>query len=133
MRKALLDVVDSLPHEAMTTRVVDGWTVNDHLNHIAAWDELRASEVTRISAGFESACRMSDAQGDVYSRLAHELRKSFSMEQVRWELEQSHRRLLDAIASATDAGLDGSRYGEAGLRSTHEAEHTTWLARYLRP
>lgn len=130
MRQALLAVVDALPPEALTVGVVDGWTVADHLSHLAAWDELRASEVVRISAGYESICRMDETQGDVYSTLMHALRRPLSMEQVRWELDQSHRRLLDAIASATDTGLDGSRYGEAGLRSTHEAEHTTWLLNY---
>jgi uncharacterized damage-inducible protein DinB len=130
MRQALLAVVDALPPEAVTARVVDGWTVADHLNHIAAWDDLRASEVVRISAGYEAICRMDDTQGDVYSTLMYALRKPLPIEQVRWELDQSHRRLLDAIASATDTGLDGSRYGEAGLRSSHEAQHTTWLMNY---
>ena len=36
----------------------------------------------------------------------------------------------DAIASATDSGLDPSLYGEAGLRSTHEAQHTVWIKRW---
>jgi hypothetical protein len=26
--------------------------------------------------------------------------------------------------------LDGSRYGEAGLRSTHEAQHAGWIKRW---
>lgn len=133
MRQELLEIVDALPPEALTDRVIDGWTATDHLNHISAWDELRAGEVARISAGHDSACRMSDTQSDGYSTLAYELRKSFTLEQVRWELAQSHRRLLDAIASATDMGLDGGRYGEAGLRSSHEVAHTDWLKKYRVP
>jgi hypothetical protein len=52
------------------------------------------------------------------------------VDQVKWELETSRQRVLDAIASATPRGLDGSLYGEAGLRSTHEAQHTGWIKRW---
>jgi hypothetical protein len=42
----------------------------------------------------------------------------------------SRQRLLDAIASASARGLDASLYGDAGLRSGHEAEHTAWIKRW---
>ena len=32
--------------------------------------------------------------------------------------------------SAPTRGLDGSLYGEAGLRSDHEAQHTAWIRRW---
>jgi hypothetical protein len=104
--------------------------VKDHLVHLALWDDVRASEVTRISAGYESAWRMSGGQDEAYNALGHGLRVGLSLEQARWELATSRERLLEAIASATEAGLDGARYGEAGLRSTHEAEHTGWIKRW---
>ncbi len=128
-RRELLAVIRDLTEEQRAA-VVDGWAVGDHLSHIVAWDELRASEIGRISAGFESAWRLSDDQGDIYSSLCYEARREHSFEQVLWELESSRERLLDAIAAATERGLDPSHYGEAGLRSVHEVEHTQWLKRY---
>jgi hypothetical protein len=62
--------------------------------------------------------------------IAHDLRLGLSLDQVRWELEISRQRLLDAIASATERGLDPSLYGEAALHSTHEAQHTGWIKRW---
>ena len=129
MRAELLAAIDGLSDEQLTERTLDGWSVTDHLNHLSLWDEIRAAEVLRISAGFASAWRMAGRDGE-YSGLGYDMRAEFSVAQTRWELEASGQRLLDAMASATERGLDGSLYGEAGLKSTHEAQHTSWIKRW---
>jgi len=129
-RRELLAVLEGLTDEQMTERSLDGWSVKDHLAHLAVWDEVRASEVTRISAGHDSAWRMTGEQDAAYNTLTYALRVDTSLDQVRWELETSRQRLLDAIADATPHGLAAARYGEAGLRSLHEAEHTGWIKRW---
>jgi hypothetical protein len=130
MRRELLSAIDGLNDELMTEQSLDGWSVKDHLAHLALWDDLRASEVVRISAGHDSAWRMTGDQDAAYNALAHALRGAMSVDQVRWELTTSGQRLLEAISSATARGLDGSLYGEAGLGSTHEAQHTRWIERW---
>ncbi len=132
MRAELLTAIEGLDDEVLTEPSLDGWSVKDHLAHIALWDDLRASDVIRISAGYDSAWRMSGEQDAVYSALGHDLRQGLTLDQIRWELMTSHQRLLDAIASASARGLDASLYGEAALRSTHEAVHTTWIMRWRR-
>jgi hypothetical protein len=132
MRADLTAALDGLSDDLAAERSLDGWSVKDHLAHLALWDEIRASEVARISAGFASAWRMDGQQDGVYSELGRALRADLSVAQIRWELDESHRRLLEAIAAATPAGLDGARYGEAGLRSTHEAVHAGWIRRWRR-
>jgi len=91
---------------------------------------VRASKVARISTGYESAWRMTYEQDATYNALGHALRRELSPGQAHWELDASRRRRLDAIAAATERGLDASRYGEAALRSGHEAEHAGWIARW---
>ena len=130
MRQELLAAIDGLSDAALTDPSLDGWSVKDHLAHIALWDEIRASEVVRISAGHESAWRMTPEQDATYGALGHTLRQTLSLDQVRWELATVGQRLIEAIATATPRGLDASRYGEAGLRSTHEAAHTGWITRW---
>src|ERR1700730_16404691 len=130
MREELLSAIEGLSDALFSERSLDGWSVKDHLAHIALWDDIRSSEVVRISSGQESAWRMTDEQDEAYNALAHDLRLSLSPDQVRWELETSRQRLLTAISSATARGLDGSLYGEAGLRSLHEAVHTKWIKRW---
>ena len=130
MREDLLAAIDGLSDEALTEPSIDGWSVKDHLAHLALWDGVRAGEVERISAGHDSAWRMTDDQGETFSSLGHALWRPLSLMQVRWELATAQQRLLDAISSATPRGLDGSMYGEAGLWSTHEAAHTGWITRW---
>jgi len=130
MRADLLSAIDGLDDELMTEPSLDGWSIKDHLAHLALWDDIRASEVRRISAGHESAWRMTGEQDAAFNVLGYTLRRDLSLDQVRWELATSWQRLLDAIESATPRGLDPSLYGEAGLRSTHEAAHTGWIRRW---
>ena len=130
MREDLLSAIDGLSDELMTEPSLDGWSVKDHLAHLALWDDVRASEVVRISAGHDSVWRMTGDQDEAYNGMGHDLRLALSLDQVRWELATSRQRLLDAISSATGRGLDGSLYGEAGLHSLHEAEHTGWIKRW---
>ena len=131
-RAALLAVIDGLSDEQMAEPSLDGWSVKDHLAHLATWDEIRGSEVARISAGHASAWRMNGEQDAAYNELSYELRRELSAGQARWELETSRQHLLDAISAAPETGLDASLYGEAGLRSNHEEEHTEWLKRWRR-
>ena len=129
-RTDLLAAIDGLSDELMVAPWLDGWSVKDHLAHLALWDDVRANEVARIAAGHDSAWRTTDQQDAAYNALGYELRAGLSLGQVRWELENSRRRLMDAIAVSTARGLDGSLYGEAGLQSGHEAQHTGWLKRH---
>jgi hypothetical protein len=131
MWEELLSAIAGLSDELMTEPSLDGWSVKDHLAHLALWTDIRASEVARISTGYESAWpRMTDDQNEAFNALVHDLRLSLSLDQVRWELATSRQRLLDAISSATPRGLDASLYREAGLRSTHEARHAGWIKRW---
>ena len=130
MRENLLSTIDGLSDEEMTEPSLDGWAVKDHLTHIALWDDLRASEVVRISAGQASTWRMTGEQDEAYNTLGYDLRKGLSVAQAKWELATSHETFLQAISAATARGLDGLLYGEAGLYSQHEAQHTGWIRRW---
>jgi uncharacterized damage-inducible protein DinB len=129
-REGLMSAIDGLSDEQMSDPSLDGWSVKDHLAHLALWDDLRAMEVERISAGHESAWKFSDAQDDAYNDVGHELRRGMSAAQAKWELERSRKRLLDAISEAKPRALDGSLYGSAGLRSSHEVDHAGWIMRW---
>jgi uncharacterized damage-inducible protein DinB len=127
MRDQLLAAIEGLSDEQLSDPSLDGWSVKDHLFHVALWDDVRAQEVARISAGNDSAWRMSDEQDAAYNDMAYDLRRDLAASQAKWELESSRNKLLDAIANATERGLDAALYGEAGLVSTHQAEHAGWI------
>ena len=50
-RHELLEVIDGLTDEQLAEQSLDGWSVKDHLAHLALWDDVRASEVERIFRG----------------------------------------------------------------------------------
>ena len=130
MRDDLLAAIGGLSDEQMTDPSIDGWSVKDHLAHLALWDDVRAAEVARISAGHDTAWRMTDEQDAAFNDLGYALRRDLPLDQARWELATAYQRLLDAIGAATPRGLDGSRYGEAGLHTTHMAAHAGWIRRW---
>jgi uncharacterized damage-inducible protein DinB len=132
MHSRLLGAIDGLTDEQLSETTLDGWSVKDHLLHIALWDEIRAAEVTRISAGHESAWRMNPEHEATFSPIGHALRAGLPVAQAKWELSQTEDAFLAAVGAATERGLDGSLYGEAGLRSTHKAQHTGWIERWRR-
>ena len=129
-REALLAAIDGMSDALMCETPPGEWSVKDQLMHISIWDEIRTEEVRRISGGHGSAWRMTSAQDEAFNELTLDLRRGLTAGQARWELETSRQRLLDAIASAAPRGLDASLYGEAGLRSSHEAIHTPWIKRW---
>jgi len=129
-REDLLSAMEGLTDEMMSEPSLDGWSVRDHLAHIAFWDEIRASEVVRISSGHDSAWRMTGDQDETCNALAYALRRDMSLAQAKWELATSRQKLFEALSAATGRALDASLYGEAGLRSSHEAQHAEWIRRW---
>jgi uncharacterized damage-inducible protein DinB len=129
-RQDLLGAIDGLTDAQLSERSLDGWSVKDHLAHLALWDDVRAAEVARLSAGHDSAWRMTDEQDEAFNEMGYALRANLSVDQVKWELAASRQKLLDAIGSATPAALDASRYGSSSLVSTHEQDHTGWIKRW---
>jgi len=130
MRADLLAGIAGLTEAQLAEPTIDGWSVKDHLAHLALWDDVRASEVMRISAGYASGWRMSPEEDEAYNVLGYTLRLDWSPTQARWELDAARQRLLDALAAATARGLDGSLYGAAALRTEHDAEHAGWIRRW---
>ena len=130
MRSELLEALDGLRPPELTESTLDGWSVKDHLFHLAAWDDIRAQEVERISAGHDSAWRMSGDQDAAFNALLYDLHRNLSVEQAFWELTRSRQRLVAALEAATSRALDASLYGEAGLVSSHEAQHAGWIRRW---
>ncbi len=129
-RVKLLEAIDGLTDEQMSEPTIDGWAVKDHLAHLALWDDIRADEVERISAGHDSAWKMTEKQDEDHNATGYELRSTMSAAQARWELDRSRAKLLEAITAATPRALDPASYGAAGLRSQHEDQHSGWIKRW---
>ena len=129
MRARFLLAIDGLDDARLTEPSIDGWSVKDHMLHIAFWDGLRSGDIRRISAGHETAWKLDGRDGQL-NAIAFDMRKDMTLGQARWELAVTHEAVLDAIEGMAERALDPSLYGEMGLRGQHEAVHTTWIARW---
>ena len=129
-QQRLLEAIEGLTDDEMSEKSIDGWSVKDHLAHVALWDDMRAADVDRISAGYDSAWKITEGQDDALNEAGYEWRRSMSARQARWEFETSGRKLIDAITKCTPRALDASLYGAAGLKSGHVAQHAEWLERW---
>jgi hypothetical protein len=126
MRAELLAAVDGLSDESMSEPSLDGWSVKDHLGHLALWDEMRAREVERISAGHDSACKMNGEQDAAYTAMGYDLRRGLSLAQVRWEFETSAPE-----AAGRYRGGDDARAGRFAVWRGARTEHARGSARRL--
>lgn len=132
MRAQLKASIQGLGAARMSETSIDGWSVNDNLAHIAFWDDLRADEITRMSAGHASVLRMTPTQDHELNEMMYEFRRNISLAQVMWELERSGERLFAAISAAPAEALEPERYGEAGLVSSHGAAHAEYITAWRR-
>jgi len=123
----LLASLEGLSDAQLQEPTIDGWSVKDNLAHLAFWDDLRADEITRISAGHASALHLDGGQDGRLNELAYQLRRGLSLDQVRWEIDHSFRRLEAAIQAAPSTALNPDLYGEAGLVSGHAGEHARYI------
>lgn len=115
----------------MEEQSLDGWSPKDHLSHCAVWHDIRASEINRISSGYETAWPgMPTEENNAFNEMTVVQRRSLSLAQVWWEYESSLQRVIDALESATPRGLDESLYGESPPRTGHDAQHAGWLLRW---
>ena len=130
MRGEMLASIAELSDDMMIDPSIDGWSVKDHLAHLAIWDDIRASEIVRISAGQESAWRMTPDEDSIFNALFHTVRLKLSLQQVLWEYESSLQRVVSALQAASSRGLDESLYGESPPRTGHDAQHAGWILRW---
>ena len=126
IRRRFLSSIEGLTEAQMSEPTIDGWSVKDHLNHLAFWHDLRCSEITRIAAGYQHAWPLS-VDSQVLNDVVQSARADLSLEQARWEYGSAIDRIVSAVGSANERGLTQSHYGEVGLATTHDLAHAEFI------
>lgn len=127
-REAVLAAIDGLPDAQMTEQTIDGWSVKDHLIHLAVWHEIRRFEIDRVSAGLPPAWPPIDGESvDKLNEATVQARRGLTLEQVRADLDYAREQVLAAIDRASERALAGEGFGEAGIRSWEELEHADMI------
>ena len=93
-REELLSAIDGLSDAQLTDPSLDGWSVKDHLAHLALWDDVRASEVVRHLCrprlGLEDGLERQDG---ALNALGYALGDPLA-DQIRWRAATARRGCL---------------------------------------
>lgn len=146
-REALQAIIGRLSEAELTTPgPPDGWSVKDHLFHVAVWERsltaLLQGRPRHAAMGVDAEAYFRGA--DAINALVYQRNSGRSLSEARAEFEQSHSDLLDVLDGLTNEDLfrTYSHYqpdepGEdsgapivgwiAGNSYEHYFEHQAWI------
>jgi hypothetical protein len=128
-RAGLMTAFRGLSPEEMTRPVLHGWSTKDLLAHIASWEEQVLPDLERLQRGHTPALTaFNPGQVDEWNAMHVGLRRNFGVDQVLFELEDSRRRLVEALDSlGDDAFISGYVPATCGITSGHDREHAAHI------
>lgn len=151
-RAALIDLLDGLTLEQRTQiKDVNGWSVKDHLAHIAAWERSVIAFLTgrprHEALGISEDVYILDlvsGEVDVANGAIFQQTKNKSLEEIQSDFEAVHDELMKLVAPLDDAALqlpyihylpDEPGDGEGppainviyGNTAHHFREHYAWI------
>lgn len=110
--------------EMLEPGVTGDWSARDILTHVAVWDVLALSVLPGI---LESGEHVKLGEGlDTYNARMTEEKRGLSLDEVRQELEDTHRRLLEYLGAIdVDAFAANAAFRERLAADTwdHYPEH----------
>lgn len=139
--------LDRLPPEQLTVRDAQGWTVGDHLTHLAAWERsvaaLLQGRPRHAGLGVSEALWKSH-DVDAINTAVQQRSQGLSAAEARAELEAAHAALTAALAERPESDLalpphrflpgapdDGDTRTLAHVAqensSDHFVEHLAWI------
>lgn len=107
-RTDLLAAIDGLPDDVLVTeRITDQWAIKDLLGHMAMWQKVAvqflddyARDGVPQSLGLDS-----DEKVDAHNLRESERRRTWTLAQVREELDGAHTALVAAVGRLGDKDL----------------------------
>ena len=124
---ALLAAIDGPTEAQLTERSLDGWSVKDHLAHLAQWHELRWLDLTRLAAGYESAVNSTPEQDEAFNAMTVAWRAGLSWQQTLWEWQTARARVVETVRTLPADKLALALRDDWPLRTGHEDEHAGYI------
>lgn len=147
-REALEKLIEPVTDAQLTAPGAEGWSVKDHLMHIAVWEQgivaLLNKQSRYAAMGLtRDEWEMADPDFDKKNGLLHERTKSRPLSDVRAAFRDSHAQMLEVLGRLTEDDLlkpyayyapdedDGDKRPVfswiAGNTFGHYAEHREWI------
>jgi uncharacterized protein (TIGR03083 family) len=104
--RELDDLIGGLGSAELQTPVADGWTVKDHLTHLAVWeDSLLALLEGRDRAAAMGVPGLGEAGTEAINAAVFEQHRDDTPEEALSRFRSTHRRLLDKLQELGDRDL----------------------------
>lgn len=104
----LVTALAEIPEETIVKRpLVEWWTINDLLGHIAMWEQVAIKFITEYKQdGLPKMLGLNDEVAiDKHNKREATIRRDRSLASVRAEFDATHRDLLAAIETLGDTDL----------------------------
>jgi hypothetical protein len=124
---AILAAIEGLNEMQLSEQSLDGWSVKDHLAHLAQWHELRWLDLTRLAAGYQSAVNSTPEQDEAFNAMTVAWRARLSWQQTLWEWQTARGRVLETVRTLPAAELTLALRDVWPLRTGHEDEHAGYI------
>jgi hypothetical protein len=150
---ALEQTLSGVDQARMTTIGPDGWSIKDHLAHVATWEEsltaILQSRPRHLALGVDERTYL-EAGEDELNASIYEHHKLRPLVEVLDMFQQTHQRMLAALAALSDADLlktysdflpdePGEDSGAPmlaripGSTYEHYDDHRAWIAALVAP
>ena len=146
--KQLVELVNQVEDAAGLNKVgADGWTVKDHLAHVAAWEHSLLALLEGRDRSGAMGLNEPLEEIDSINEAIRKLHVTDTEDEALGYFRDSHAQLMAALAKLDDADLEKpySHYQPsdpeekrpvvgwvAGNTYEHYAEHTNWINHLLR-
>jgi hypothetical protein len=146
----LTGLVESLGRDKLALRGADGWTVKDHLDHVAAWEKSLIALLDGSNRAAAMGIAASGDEGtDVINDAIWKMHREESPEQALAYFHDTHKELMRLLRKLSDADLqkpyndyqpndprdpDDNRPAldwVAGNTWEHYAEHIEWISQLV--
>jgi len=128
----LQDVVRDLDERRLSAPGPDGWSVKDHLTHLARWEQyLLATIEDRDAVAALGLPADQERTETAVNAALHRLDAGRSPEEAQRLLVEAHVQVLAGLEALDEAGLQHHLAHIEGNTSGHFDEHRAWIAGLL--
>ncbi len=124
--RELQAAIEGIPAERMTEVWSGEWSVKDMLAHMASWDEILAEDLRRIARGHMPVlASFREADVNAWNAFLMRPRRSFGLDQVRFESQHWHQQAIASFEALPDALFSPGNMAAAfaAIQAAHYRDH----------
>lgn len=124
----LRETIDGIDEEQLTEPGPDGWTIKDHLAHLAHWETYLLAVLEGRDGRAELGLQPDQKAGEDEINAGLQQRDApLSLAEVRRLLDEAHARVVACLETLDEADLQHHMPHIRGNTDGHIGEHRGWI------